>query len=157
MNYKILTVFGLGCAGVFALGKIGNQRLTTSACQAAMVQLNAAEHAADDDLKFQKLKPLAALDECVANQHQVNTTECPPDFRMAVLRFLAAEDSLSMHVHMDVGKKGDLALRVLFDIVDRNSPYGYADRVSDEIKHDLAEVQSSWLDLDQEAIKYGVK
>jgi hypothetical protein len=157
MKYKNLTKLGIVCVIVFALEIIGKQMLTTQACQAAMIQLNAAECVLHDDVKFQKQKPLPAFDECVAKQHQIDTTNCPPDFRMAVLRLLAAEDALSMHIHMDVGKKSDLAVRVIFDTLDRKSPYAYADKVSDEIKHDLAEVQSSWLDLDQVAMKYGLK
>lgn len=104
-----------------------------------------------------KLKPMAALDECVSQERQIDNSKCPADFRIAEMRFVSAEDSLLLHAKMDSGNQSDVALKAVFDIFKHKSPDDYADKVSDEMKQDLDDIQSARLDLIQIALSYGVK
>jgi hypothetical protein len=130
---------------------------TTQICQAVIDRLGVVQQIVGDEVASGKLKPLAALDECVAQERRIDNSKCPEDFRIAEMRFVSAEDSLLRHAKMDPGNRTDLALAAVFDIVAHKSRFNYANWVSDEMKQDLDDIQSARRDLIQIALNYGVK
>jgi len=130
---------------------------TTQACQAVMNQITVIQRIVTSEQQAGQLTPLAEVDALVSQETLIETSKCPADFRMSEMRLIGAESTLSRDAHMDTGKRGDGAARLLFDFWAHQSPYEHADKVADEIKRDLDAIQSAILDLDQVAMKYGVK
>jgi hypothetical protein len=129
----------------------------TNACQVVANQIAEIRRIVMSEEQAGQLKPLAAADALVSQEISIDTSNCPADFRMAEMRLIAAESTLSRDAHMDAAKKGELAVRYLAAIWAHRSPYDYTDKISDERKHDLDTLQSAVLDFDQVAMKYGVK
>lgn len=106
---------------------------------------------------------MPAFDECVAQQYQIDTSSCPADFRLAVLHFVAAEDSARVHAHMDKTGQAEPALAACFEMMTprfSSAPQSIVNsdvKVPDEQRQDLAKIQSAGLDLVQAAMRYGVK
>lgn len=136
---------------------------TTQACQAVINQMVMIQRITADEMRSAKGNCLAALDECVAQEYQIDTSYCPADFRMAVLRFVVAEDSARIHAHMDKSGQTEAALAACFEMMTPRfmsapkSLVGYDEKIADDQKQDLAKIQSAGLDLVQVAMKYGVK
>jgi phage FluMu gp28-like protein len=106
------------------------------------------------------------MDELVAQQSRIDTSKCPNDFRMAVLRYVTAEDTACIHANMDrTGKAGEVlgAAVAFFATSGLSAPRSiesmtdYQEKISDEQKQDLANIQSTMLNLVQIAMNYGVK
>jgi hypothetical protein len=102
----------------------------------------------------------------VAQEYQIDTSSCPADFRMAVLRLIAAEDAARQHAHMYTTAKQEIGLETLIGCFAGEpfvvasgvkSAVNYNQKIADEQKQDLAKIQSALLDLAQVAMKYGVK
>jgi hypothetical protein len=129
----------------------------TEACQAVVSQFTTIQQAVLTERQSGQLRPLAALDSLVSQESRVDTSKCPPDFRMAVMRFVATEATLGRDAHMNAGRSGDAVARFVFDILDHKSPYDHTDTVMAERKQDVASVQAAFLDLEQSAMRYGVK
>lgn len=63
---------------------------TTRACQSVVYQMVTIQQFVSDE----KLpSPMAAMDELVAQEYRIDTSKCPTDFRLAVMRLVMAEDS----------------------------------------------------------------
>jgi hypothetical protein len=136
---------------------------TTRACQSVIYQVVTIQQFVMDE----KLSsPVAAMDELVAQEYRIDTSKCPTDFRMAMARFVAAENSACIHASMDNTGKAHEVLVAGMEILATHglsagnslqSPDNYNEKIADEQKQDLANIQSAQLDLAQVAIKYGVK
>jgi hypothetical protein len=100
--------------------------------------------------------PLAAIDQCVQRQEQIDITGCPADFRTAESRFLFAEQSLCRDAHEDLWSDRDVVQRAFFDVYAQRSPYDTLDQISNKIKHDLDVFQSAAFDLNQVSAGHGV-
>lgn len=106
------------------------------------------------------------MGELVAQESRIDTSKCPTDFRMAELRFVTAEDAMCMHTHMDkTGNAEELLDAAMGTVATKGLSAGkslqswndYNEKITDEQKQDLANMQSALLDLSQVAMKYGVK
>jgi hypothetical protein len=136
---------------------------TTRACQSVIYQIVTIQQFVMD----QKLSnPMAAMDEMVAEEYRIDTSKCPTDFRLATGRFVAAENSAYIHASMDKTGKAREALVAGFEILatrglstgkSLQSLNNYDEKIADEQKQDLANIQSAQSDLAQLAMKYGVK
>jgi len=139
---------------------------TTQACQAVVEQMVTIQRVLVDEERSRTIKRLAALDELVAQEYLIDTSKCPTDFRMAVLRFVAAEDAMCIRAHMDKTGKAEEILGAAVEIFatkglsagkSLQSIIGYYESVAGDQKQDLANIQSAMLDLVQAAMNYGVK
>jgi hypothetical protein len=101
-------------------------------------------------------KSLAALDQCIQRQEQVETKGCPADFTETEQKFLSAERSLCRDAHADSSCDGYAVQRAFFDVYADRSPYDSLDPLSDKIKHDLDAFQSAAVDFNQICANYGV-
>jgi hypothetical protein len=139
---------------------------TTQDCQAVAAQIVAIQQTILAEKRSGQLKGLAPLDVLVAQEYQIDTSKCPADFRMAVLHFVAAEDVARIHAHMDrTGRLGEALTACVEVAASRGLAIGkatqswnaYNQKITDEQKQDLANIQSALLDFAQVAMKYGVK
>jgi len=139
---------------------------TTQACQSVLSQIVMIQQILIDEKQSRTIKPLAAFDELVAQEVRIDTSKCPTDFRMAVLRFVAAEDAMRAHLHMDRTGQAEEVLSAAAAFVanhglsaprSNQSLSQYHEKISDEQKRDLANIQSTMLDVVQMAMNYGVK
>jgi hypothetical protein len=106
------------------------------------------------------------FDTIVARESQIDTSQCPADFRAAMTHFVAAETIASFNARMD--RTGELD-RALTAIVETSSTYGFAapralaawdaygQSVPEDQKQDFANIQSALVDLADVASKYGAK
>ncbi len=136
---------------------------TTRACQSVVYQMVTIQQFVSDE----KLpSPMAAMDELVAQEYRIDTSKCPTDFRLAVMRLVMAEDSARTRAHLDKTGKAEEALVAGMEI---NATHGlstgkslqslndYNEMIADQQKRDLADIQSAQKDLAQVGMKYGVK
>jgi hypothetical protein len=136
---------------------------TTQACQAVVNQMVTIQRITADEARSAHDRFLSALDECVAQEYQIDTSNCPADFRIAALRFIAAEDSARIHAHIDKTGQAENFLAACFEVMtprftlSSKSLVDNETRIADEQKQDFAKIQSAGLDLAQVALKYGVK
>jgi hypothetical protein len=139
---------------------------TTQACQSVVYQMVTIQQLVMDEKQSRTIRPLAPMDELVAQEYRINTSKCPTDFRLAVMRFVMAEDSARVHAHMDRTGNADEALVASMETVATHglsaikslrSLNDYNEKIADEQKRDLANIQSALLDFAQVAMKYGVK
>jgi hypothetical protein len=139
---------------------------TTQACQAVVVQLATIQRIVLEEKQSRTIKPQAANDELVAQEYRIDTSKCPTDFRMAELRFVTAEDSARIHAHMDRTGKAEEILGAAVSVYATGglaaprsiqSWNAYNEKIADEQKQDLANIQSAFLDFAQVAMSYGVK
>ena len=139
---------------------------TTRACQSVVYQMVTIQQFVMDEKQSRTIRPLAAMDELVAQEYRIDTSKCPTDFRLATMRFIMAEDSARVHAHMDRTGKADDALVAGMEILATHglsagkslqSMNNYNEKIADEQKQDLANIQSALLDFAQLAMKYGVK
>jgi hypothetical protein len=106
------------------------------------------------------------FDAIVARESQIDTSQCPADFRAAMTHFVAAETIASFNARMD--RTGELD-RALTAIVETSATHGfaapralaawdaYSQKVAEDRKQDFANIQSALVDLADVASKYGVK
>jgi hypothetical protein len=130
---------------------------TTQACQWVMDQITQIHRIVTSEQQDGQLTPMAEVDALVSQETSIDASKCPADFRMAEMRLIAAESMLSRDAHMDAGQKGEAAARQLCDIYAHQSRNIYKNQVADELKRDFDSIQAAGLDLDQVAMKYGVK
>ncbi|HEX4052968.1 MAG TPA: hypothetical protein VHX86_01755 [Tepidisphaeraceae bacterium] len=135
----------------------------TQACQAVINQMVMIQRITADEMRATGRRFLPTFDECVAQEYQIDTSSCPADFRLAVLHFVAAEDSARVHAHMDKTGQAEAALAACFEMMGPRfvsapqSMVGSDAKVADEQRQDLAKIQSAGLDLVQASMRYGVK
>jgi hypothetical protein len=139
---------------------------TTQACHGVVEEIVTIQQTVLNERRAGILRGLAPLDAIVAQEFQINTSRCPSDFRMAAMRFIAAEDSARIHAHMDrTGKLGEALTAGVEVFASHGFAIGkaaqsldaYNQKIADEQKQDLANIQATLLDLAQVAMKYGVK
>jgi hypothetical protein len=106
------------------------------------------------------------IDAIVAQESQIDTSQCPQDFRTAVTHFVAAETIASFNARMDPTGRLDRALTAVLQTSATDgfaAPKAlaawdaYSQKVADDQKQDFANIQSALLDLVDVAGKYGVK
>lgn len=139
---------------------------TTEACQAVLSQIVTIQQILIDEKRSRTIKSQTPMGELVAQESRIDTSKCPTDFRMAELRFVTAEDAMCMHTHMDkTGNAEELLDAAMGTVATKGLSAGkslqswndYNEKITDEQKQDLANMQSALLDLSQVAMKYGVK
>jgi phytoene dehydrogenase-like protein len=137
----------------------------TQACRAVIGQIITIQQTAISQKHSGNLlsTPFAAV---VAQESQIDTSQCPPDFRAAVTHFIAAETIASFNARMDTTGKLDRAFAASVETSATRgftSPRGlaawdaYGQNVDDNQKQDFANIQSALVDLVEVAGKYGVK
>jgi hypothetical protein len=87
----------------------------TRACQAVAQQIVTIQRTIVNEKRARQLRGLAVYDALVSQEYQVDTSNCPPDFRMTVLRFVTAEDSFRIHAHMDRTGKAEKIVAALVE------------------------------------------
>jgi len=90
---------------------------------------------------------LAAMDQCVRREEQIDTTGCPADFRTVENRFITAEQSLCRDAQVDSASDPEVVRRAFFDVYAHQSPYDSLDPISQKIKRDLDTFQAATFDL----------
>jgi hypothetical protein len=129
------------------------------ACQSVVYQIVTIQQFVMD----QKLSsPVAALDELVAEEYRIDTSKCPTDFRMAIARFVTAENSARIHAGVDkTGNACSELVAAIETITTRGmstpSWNNTTEKIGNHQNQDLANIQSAQSDLTQLAMKYGVK
>jgi hypothetical protein len=123
------------------------------ACQTVMSRLDTLQRNALATNEAGRMTAMAAVDYCVAQEAQINISRCPADFRMAVARYIAAENTLSMDARMNSGNQASQVMTVLMQVYGRQSMNSYSS-ASDEMQGDLANFQNAAQKLDQTAMKY---
>jgi hypothetical protein len=137
---------------------------TTQACQAVLTRIITLQQTLINGKQSGTITPLAAFDKLVAQEYQLDTSKCPTDFRMAVMRFVTAEEFARIHAHLDKTGRAEKFLGVLEGAIvtqgfsTRSSLQSSSDeKIADEQKRDLANIQSALLNLAQVSMNYGVK
>ena len=136
---------------------------TTQACQAVINQVLMVQRITADEVRSANSKCFPALDECVTQEYQIDTSNCPADFRLAVLHFTAAQDLARIHAHMDKTGQTEAALAACVELMIprfASAPKPAFDaqvNLADGPKQDMAKIESAGWDLVQVAMKYGVK
>jgi hypothetical protein len=139
---------------------------TTQACQAVVQRMVTIQQTILAEKQARQLIGVAPLDVIVPEEYQIDTSKCPADFRMPVLRFVAAEDSARIHAHMDKTGRKEEFLTAGVEVLTTHwfgvgraakSLNDFNQKISDEQKQDFANIQAAYLDLAQVAMKYGVK
>jgi hypothetical protein len=139
---------------------------TTQACQAVIDQMIAMRQAAIDKKRSGKVKPLAADDQMVAQEYQLDMKKCPEDFQLTLFRFMITEDTARLHAHTDPTGNSE---KILGAIIESVATHGFSARESFQItidsdektadrqKKDLEKMQTALLDVEHVAKKYGAK
>jgi phage FluMu gp28-like protein len=126
----------------------------------------AMRRTAMDKKRSGQVKPLTADDQLVAQEYQLDMSKCPADFQLAMFRFMMTEDTARLHAHMDRTGKAEkilgagvegFATHGLTTNKSVQSLISYDEKISDQQKKDLANMQAALQDVAQVATKYGVK
>jgi len=136
---------------------------TTQACQSVVYQIVAIQQFVMDE----KLSsPFAAMDELVAQEHRIDASKCPTDFRQAMARLVSTETTARTHASMDQTGNADEALLARMEMFATQGPSTRGsvpalndndETFSEAQRQDLAGIRSALLNLAQMARKYGVK
>jgi K+-sensing histidine kinase KdpD len=137
----------------------------TQACQAVADRLVTIQKSILNEKRAGELKGLAPLDQLVSQEFQIDTSQCPADFSIAMLRLVMVEDATRIHMHMDRTGKTEALCAAIFPglvtpiaaITGAKSLLAYNQKIADEQKRDFANVQSALLNLASVSMKYGVK
>jgi hypothetical protein len=139
---------------------------TTQACQAVTDQVFIIHRVNVAEVNAKTLKPVAALDELVSLQSRIDKSECPADFRTALVRFIGAENAARIHAHLNktdlseaffAASEQCIASRGLSAFSGANSS-GAGNRMTlGREQQDSANIQSAFAEFSKIAIKYGVK
>jgi hypothetical protein len=139
---------------------------TTAACQSVVNQMATIRRVVNNELQSGTIKADAANDELVDQELQIDTSKCPTDFRIALLRFITSEDAARMHAHTDKTGRCDEALATGIEILATHGvasgktlqPWNDLNQmVTDDQKQDFSNMQSAYLNFAQAAAKYDVK
>ena len=137
----------------------------TQACRGVIQQIITIQQTVVSQKHSGKLVE-TPFDAIVARESQIDTSQCPADFRSAMTHFVAAETIASFNARMD--QTGELD-RALTAIVETSAACGFAaprtlsawdpygQKVDDDRKQDFANIQSALVDLADVASKYGAK
>jgi hypothetical protein len=127
------------------------------ACQTVMNKMNAIHQAAWSEKLNGQATQLSAMDDLVCRESQIDTANCPADFRRAEARFVAAQNTLSVDAHMDYQNNGNCAFRAMFDHDSARYSLHLAADASDAMRRDLQQTRDAAEDFDQMAARYGAK
>jgi hypothetical protein len=137
----------------------------TQACQAVIQQIIVIQQAVISQKHSGKLveTPFEAV---VARESQIDTSQCPADFRSALTHFVATETIASFNAGMDRTGGFDEALTAILETSATDglaSPRTLAawdacrKKAADGQQQDFGNIQSALVDLVGIAAKYGVK
>jgi hypothetical protein len=173
MNHKSFGwVIVFGCILSVALAIFGSREIqpqaaqantagwslqTTQACEAVINQLDAIHQAIWNEKVNGQATQMTAMDDLVNKQSQVDTAQCPADFRAAEARFMAAQNTLAVDAHIDSAKNGEAAFRAMFDNDSNRYSQDLAASASDGLKADLAAAKTAADNFHQLTAKYGAK
>jgi hypothetical protein len=129
------------------------QNSQAQACQKVMNRLDSLQRNALAANESGRMTPMAAVDNCVARQAQIDISKCPSDFRMAVARYIAAENTLTMDARMNSGNQAGQTMDTLMRVYGRQ-PMNSFGNAPEEMRGDLANFQSAARQLNQMAAKY---
>jgi hypothetical protein len=107
---------------------------TIQACQAVADRIVTIQGTNFNKNSSEYRKNWTPLDECVAQEYQIDTSKCPVDFRMAVLRFIMTEDSARIHAHMDKTGKATITLGRAVNLFAFHSLSGQNSLINDDQK-----------------------
>jgi hypothetical protein len=139
---------------------------TAQACQAVTDQLLIIHRVNVAEVNAKAQQPLAALDELVSLQSRIDKSACPADFRLALVRFIAAENAARIHARLNKSGLSDaffaagvecIAADGLSAFRNTKPPNAASPIILQREKQDFAAIQSTFLDFARIAIKYGVK
>ena len=126
------------------------------ACQPVVDQIVRIAREENAKTNLGGVQSLAAIDQCVKRQEQIDINGCPADFKAAARQFLSAEQAICRDAHGDFGTDPYVVQRAFFDVYAHRSPYDSLDRMSDKIKRDIDLFQSATFDFVQVAESYSV-
>jgi hypothetical protein len=127
------------------------------ACRAVVNQMNSIRQAVWNEKLTGQATELAAMDDLVSRESQIDTAQCPADFRKAAARYIAAQNTISVDAHIDYEKNGAAAFRAMFDNDSAQYALNSATNTTDAMKGDLQATRSAAADFQQVAAKYGAK
>jgi hypothetical protein len=137
----------------------------TLACQAVADKLATIQQGIVDEQRKGLLQGLAALDQLTDMEFQIDTSQCPADFRKAMLQYVMVEDAARIHAHADNSGRAQVVFsglvatlaNPLAAVAGARSVEAYDEQVDQQQQRDLASLQSAMTNLEQVAKKYGVK
>lgn len=124
----------------------------TQACQAVINRMSQLRHNALAAKESGGMTPMAAVDYCIAGEAQIDISRCPSDFRLAVARYIAAENSLSADARINAGRQANDAMAILMHTYAHESVNSYG--APEELQGDLTNLQNAQNHLDLMAAKY---
>jgi hypothetical protein len=139
---------------------------TTRACQSVWDRILIIERVNAAEVRNHVQKPLAAMDEMVSLHARIDTSMCPPDFRVAVWRYVSAENAARYRAHKNQAGMSDAFFTTSVECITTNglsafrSPQAispYNQKLTAQEKEDYAKIQSTFAYFAKIANKYGVK
>jgi hypothetical protein len=168
MNHKSFgwaAVFG--CVFSVALAVVANREMQPrsaqastagiqgpQACKAVMGKLDAIRQTVWNRHTDGNSSQLTAIDDLVSQQSEVDTIQCPAEFRAAEARFMAAENTLAVDAHIDFAKNGDASFRALFHSDSHQFPPDLLTNGPEAIKADLAAAHTAAENFEKVAAKF---
>ena|ERR1700677_4432403 len=144
-------------AASYSLANPSWQSSATAPCQNVMNRVSYLQRSALMAENSGRMAPMAAVDDCIAKQAQINVSKCPPDFRYAVARYIAAENTISLDARMNEGGQASNAMAVLTRVYGRQSPESYGSFPSEQMQSDVTNLQDAARQLDRMAMRYCVR
>jgi hypothetical protein len=127
------------------------------ACRAVINQMEAIHQTAGNDKPTGQASQLAAMDDLVCREAQIDASKCPADFRQAEGRYVAALNTVSVDAHINFEKNGTPAFQTMFDNGSQSNSSDLAAGASDDMKHDIAATRAAAAQFRQVAAKYDVQ
>jgi hypothetical protein len=110
---------------------------STLACNSVIAQLEQIRQSVCNQRTNGQVTQMAAIDDLVSRQSEIDTVQCPAEFRAAEARYMAAANTLAVDAHIDFGANGEAAYRALFHMDWRQFPPDLIRNAPKEIKADL--------------------
>jgi hypothetical protein len=127
------------------------------ACRAVINQMAAIHHATWNEKPTEQSTQLAAMDDLVCREAQIDASKCPADFRRAEGRYVAALNTVSVDAHINFEKNGTPAFQTMFDSGSQQYTSNLAAGASDDMKHDIAATRAAAAQFRQVAAKYNIQ
>jgi hypothetical protein len=144
-------------AASFSLPNPAWQNQATQPCQTVMNRIAYLQRSALTAQKTGRINPVTTIDDCIAQQAKINVSRCPSDFRYAVARYIAAENTISLDARMNEGGQATSALAVMMRVYAHQSPDSYGKFTSEQVQSDVTNLQDAARQLDRMAERYCVR